>query len=150
MKFINKINNEILNRREVGVGENLGSPSAMRGLELALNMITLVIIIVILLVAIVAFVLSTSGSRVAETDLQTRFTQGCLKYCTPYPDENFLNTYEITQGDKDFLNACIELGYGTEEFPVKCLQSCGNCDLTTSREDINMRLQQLVTRIKNA
>ena len=122
----------------------------MRGMELAFNLTIAVIIIVILLVTIVAFVISTSGSKVTETELQTKFTQGCLKYCTPYPDENFLNTYEITQSDKDFLDACIELGYGTEEFPVKCLQSCGNCDLTKSREDINMRLQQLITRIKNA
>ncbi|MBI4162317.1 MAG: hypothetical protein HY513_01430 [Candidatus Aenigmarchaeota archaeon] len=121
----------------------------MRGLELALNMATLVAIVVIVLIAIVAFVLSSAGSNISETDLQAKFRAGCLAYCTPYAEDNYLNTYEITKKDRDFLNACVQLGYGTEEFPVQCLQSCGNCDLTTSKEDINTRLQQLITRMKS-
>lgn len=121
----------------------------MRGIQLALNMITLVIIVVIVLVAIVAFVLSSSGTNISETALQATFREGCLTYCTPYSDDNYLNSYEITKSDAEFLDACIELGYGTEEFPIQCLQSCGNCDLSTSRQDINTRLQQLITRIKS-
>ena len=121
----------------------------MRGMQLAFNMITLVIIIVVVLIAIVAFVLSSSGGSIEETDLQVKFSQGCLTYCTPYVDDNYLNSYEITKSDTEFLDACVQLGYGTEEFPIQCLQSCGNCDLDTSREDINTRLQQLIIRIKN-
>jgi len=121
----------------------------VRGVQLALNMITLVIVIIIVLIAIVAFVLSASGTNITETDLQAKFRQGCLTYCTPYADDNYLNSYEITKSDTEFLDACIKLGYGTEEFPIQCLQSCGNCDLSTSREGINTRLQQLITRIKS-
>ena len=121
-----------------------------KGMSLPINILVLVIIIVIILVTMIAIFIGTSSQNINTTDANKIFAQGCQKYCSSTSiDETYLSSYEITQNDKEFLTACISLGYGTTEYPIKCLDTCG-CDTTVTREDINRRLQQLITKMGNA
>lgn len=121
-----------------------------KGLSLPINMLVVIIIIVLVLVTVIAMFIGTSGQNINTTDANKVFAQGCQTYCSSASlDETYLSSYEIAQNDREFLNACISLGYGTEEYPIKCLDTCG-CDTSVTREDINRRLQQLITKMGNA
>src|SRR3989344_2980167 len=121
-----------------------------KGLALPVNILVIMIIVVIVLVTLIAVFIGTSGQNINTTDANKIFAQGCQKYCSSASlDEAYLSSYEIAQNDKTFLNACISLGYGTTEYPIKCLDTCG-CDTTATREDINRRMQQLITKMGNA
>ncbi|MBI4162315.1 MAG: hypothetical protein HY513_01420 [Candidatus Aenigmarchaeota archaeon] len=118
-------------------------------MNLPTNMIVIAIIVVLVLAVVGAFLLTSAGGQSSSAGANKIFAEGCLRYCTSSAEQNYLNAYEIKKNDQQFLNACVQLGYGTEEFPVQCLQRCG-CDLTTSQNEINTRLQELITNVETA
>ena len=120
-----------------------------KGLSLPTNIIVITIVVVLVLVSLAAFLLTSSGSQGTTADANKVFSEGCLKYCTSSPEQNYLNTYEIKKNDRQFLDACVQLGYGSYDFPVQCLNRCG-CDLATSKSEVNTRLQELVTKIETS
>lgn len=122
----------------------------MKGLALPINIIVAVVVVVLVLVTIVAFFLGTSGSQANDVNANKLYADGCQRYCSSASvDESYLSSYEIAQNDKQFLNACISLGHGTEEYPIKCLESCG-CDTSVTKADIGKRLQELIGKMKSA
>ncbi len=118
-------------------------------MNLPTNIMVITIIVVLALVSIGAFLLTSTGSQGASAEANKVFSQGCLRYCTPSSEQNYLNAYEIKKNDRQFLDACVQLGYGTYDFPVQCLQQCG-CDLSTSQNEISTRLQELITNIETS
>jgi len=120
-----------------------------KGLSLPTNIIIIVIVVVLVLLMLGAFLLASTGSQSKSADANKVFAEGCLRYCTPSSEQNYLNAYEIKKNDKQFLDACVQLGYGSYDFPVQCLQQCG-CDLSITQDEINTRLQELVTNIETS
>src|SRR3989338_1755987 len=109
----------------------------MKGLALSLNVIIVVSIGVLTLVSVVAMFFTGTFGRISEADAQRIFSIGCARYCQPDLYETFVNAYDASQNDPNFVRACERLDYGDSDHVNRCLKRCSNCNLDVGEEDIN-------------
>ena len=128
----------------------------MKGLELPVNMIVIILIAVIVLLAITAFFLMQSGSGMNTIEATRIWTVGCNAYCQGSALDAAYNACGSdligggTDFSRDFTNACKTLGYITASNQcVSCLRQCpNNCNIDqieASRRD--SALQEIVNNL---
>jgi len=60
---------------------------------------------------------------------------------------------ELGSFEKKFVQACLTLGYITEEDryvrPTECLKHCGNCDITITENEANQDFNNILDKLDN-
>lgn len=116
----------------------------MKG-QLPIKTLVIMGIVVLVLVALAAFVMPTAFRQTTIAEAQSIFSQKCVQYRTPDVEENYLNAY-TARSDTEFLEACEILGFGSAEYPNRCLEKCP-INLEVTEEDLERNYGDLVNNV---
>jgi hypothetical protein len=105
----------------------------MKGLELPMNMIVVILIAVLVLVVLGAFFAGQTGGGIDSINRQNAFGSACTRFRTieNCANANFETSY-IKPGDTKkvfFLELCTIMGYSASSGDNSCAKACG-CVIT--------------------
>jgi len=115
----------------------------MKGISLSLNAVVIIGIAVLVIAAMGLFFLSGSGSTISDAEAKRIFYSGCTQYCKADLYETFQGAYTAAYTNPQFIAACVKLGFGSQEFPNRCLENCPNCNLDVTGQDLNRGLDNI-------
>ena len=132
-----------------------------KGQLLPMNIIIILIIAIIIVTAIAVYFSGIITVSMSDAEARRLFQDGCLRYCDPDIDQNYINSYRLvndpSEVDLQFIMACEKLGYGTRvgyegnayEYPNRCLEFCGIglCDMDVSGEDVRNTDAEVLSRL---
>ena len=116
-----------------------------KGVSMPINLIVVIAIAVVVIVALGAFFFSASIGGISDAEAQRLFANGCTRYCQSDLHSTFQGAYTASQRDTQFVAACTKLKYGDQQHVNRCLESCSNCNLIITQNDINQGLDNLNT-----
>jgi len=101
--------------------------SKMRGLQLPLNAVVVLLISIFVAMAVGSFFIFSSGQQTASTEAQQIYATSCQQFCK----NGFITTVEVVDTvvpDKKFLQACkingVQAGIYDSESATYCIKAC--------------------------
>lgn len=120
----------------------------MKGFEMPSNAIVILVASVIIFVMIWSFITTVSVRQMSTADAQRIFSVDCRTLCSTDSEENYATAYEILKNKPDFVKACTVLGYGSAEYPNRCLERCG-CDMYVREGSVGEKIGNVTEMLEN-